>query len=183
MDKKSILYILLAILAFSVFYRVATVPEEKRAPLKYKTGAKSSELGVGSSEFKTGKEDIPRIELSKLTSAKGKPPADGVNLFYPFFVKVEPPKPPEPLKPVVPLPLPVDPLEEELKLFRFLGFLEERLPAGRDKRIFLSKGQNIYIVRNGDIIEGRFKVDIKGDVIEVSGINSEKMVAIPITER
>jgi len=46
MDKKSILYILLAILAFSVFYRVATVPEEKRAPLKYKTGAKSSELGV-----------------------------------------------------------------------------------------------------------------------------------------
>ena len=180
MDKKSILYILLAILAFSVFYRVATVPEEKRAPLKYKTGAKSSELGVGSSEFKTGKEDIPRIELSKLTSAKGKPPADGVNLFYPFFVKVEPPKPPEP---VVLLPPPVDPLEEELKLFRFLGFLEERVPAGRDKRIFLSKGQNIYIVRNGDIIEGRFKVDIKGDVIEVSGINSEKMVAIPITER
>ena len=173
MDKKSILYILLAILAFSVFYRVATVPEEKRAPLKYKTGAKSS-------EFKTGKEDIPRIELSKLTSAKGKPPADGVNLFYPFFVKVEPPKPPEP---VVPLPPPVDPLEEELKLFRFLGFLEERLPAGRDKRIFLSKGQNIYIVRNGDIIEGRFKVNIKGGVIEVSGINSEKMVAIPITER
>ena len=180
MDKKSILYILLAILAFSVFYRVATVPEEKRAPFKYKTGAKSSELGVGSSEFKTGKEDIPRIELSKLTSAKGKPPADGVNLFYPFFVKVEPPKPPEP---VVPLPPPVDPLEEELKLFRFLGFLEERLPDGRDKRIFLSKGQNIYIVRNGDIIEGRFKVNIKGGVIEISGINSEKMVAIPITER
>ena len=52
MDKKSILYILLAILAFSVFYRVATVPEEKRAPLKYKTGAKSSELGVLSSESK-----------------------------------------------------------------------------------------------------------------------------------
>ena len=38
----------------------------------------SSELGVQSSEFKTGKEDIPRIELSKLTSAKGKPPADAM---------------------------------------------------------------------------------------------------------
>ncbi len=183
MDKKSILYILLAILAFSVFYRAATVPEEKRAPLKYKTGAKSSELGVRSSEFKTGKEDIPRIELSKLTSAKGKPPADGVNLFYPFFVKVEPPKPPEPLKPIVPMPPPVDPLEEELKLFRFLGFLEERLPAGRDKRIFLSKGQNIYIVRNGDIIEGRFRIGVMRNMIEVVAIDSDKKVAIPIEEK
>lgn len=179
MDKKSILYILLAILAFSVFYRVATVPEEKRAPLKYKTGT----LPAGAGLKKGLDTDMPVIELSRLMSGRIKPPADGVNLFYPFFVKVEPPKPPEPLKPIVPMPLPVDPLEEELKLFRFLGFLEERLPAGRDKRIFLSKGQNIYIVRNGDIIEGRFKVDIKGDVIEVSGINSEKMVAIPITER
>src|SRR3989304_3782466 len=93
MDKQIILYIVLAILAFSVFYRVATVPEEKRAPLKYKTGAKSSELGVQSSEFKTGKEDIPRIELSKLTSAKGKPPADGVNLFYPFCGRAQRPNP------------------------------------------------------------------------------------------
>ena len=176
MDKKSILYILLAILAFSVFYRVATVPEEKRAPLKYKTGT----LPAGAGLKKGLDADIPVIEVSRLMSGRIKPPADGVNLFYPFFVKVEPPKPPEP---VVPMPPHVDPLEEELKLFRFLGFLEERLPAGRDKRIFLSKGQNIYIVRNGDIIEGRFKVDIKGDVIEVSGINSEKMVAIPITER
>ena len=176
MDKKSILYILLAILAFSVFYRVATVPEEKRAPLKYKTGT----LPAGAGLKKGLDADIPVIEVSRLMSGRIKPPADGVNLFYPFFVKVEPPKPPEP---VVPMPPHVDPLEEELKLFRFLGFLEERLPAGRDKRIFLSKGQNIYIVRNGDIIEGRFKINIKGDVIEVSGINSEKMVAIPITER
>ena len=176
MDKKSILYILLAILAFSVFYRVATVPEEKRAPLKYKTGT----LPAGAGLKKGLDADIPVIEVSRLMSGRIKPPADGVNLFYPFFIKVEPPKPPEP---VVLLPPPVDPLEEELKLFRFLGFLEERVPAGRDKRIFLSKGQNIYIVRNGDIIEGRFKVNIKGDVIEVSGINSEKMVAIPITER
>ena len=176
MDKKSILYILLAILAFSVFYRVATVPEEKRAPLKYKTGT----LPAGAGLKKGLDADIPVIEVSRLMSGRIKPPADGVNLFYPFFIKVEPPKPPEP---VVPLPPPVDPLEEELKLFRFLGFLEERLPDGRDKRIFLSKGQNIYIVRNGDIIEGRFKVNIKGGVIEISGINSEKMVAIPITER
>ena len=176
MDKKSILYILLAILAFSVFYRVATVPEEKRAPLKYKTGT----LPAGAGLKKGLDADIPVIEVSRLMSGRIKPPADGVNLFYPFFVKVEPPKPPEP---VVPMPPHVDPLEEELKLFRFLGFLEERLPDGRDKRIFLSKGQNIYIVRNGDIIEGRFKVNIKGGVIEISGINSEKMVAIPITER
>ena len=185
MDRKKILYILLVFFGLSLFYRMATIPEDKRVSLKYKTGAKTgSESGVrgmppsvsiGGQEFKTGKEDIPRVELSKLTSIKIKPPSNGVNLFYPFFIK-EPPPPP---KPVVTLPPPVDPLEEELKLFRFMGFLEK----GKDKEIFLAKGQNTYIVKSGDVIEEKFRVNVAQGIIEVSAINSEKKITIPIEER
>lgn len=185
MDKKKLLYILLTILTLAAFYRVFTAPEEKRVPLKYKTGAKTSlesgvrgmppSVSIGGQEFKTGKEDIPRVELSKLTSIKIKPPSNGVNLFYPFFIK-EPPPPP---KPVVTLPPPVDPLEEELKLFRFMGFLEK----GKDKEIFLAKGQNTYIVKSGDVIEEKFRVKVVQGVIEVSAINSEKKITIPIEEK
>ena len=186
MDKKKILYILLAFLGLSLFYRMATIPEEKGAPLKYKTGAKTGlEPGVGSQELKTGKEDMLRIELSKLASVKIKPPQSGTNLFYPFFIK-EPP-PPKPVvalpPPVVALPPPVDPLEEELKLFRFMGFLEKKGPSGQDKKIFLATGQNTYIVKSGDTIEDRFSVNVMQGMIEVSAINSEKKITIPVEER
>lgn len=184
MDKKKLLYILLAVLAASAIYRIFTAPEDKRAPLKYKTGAKSSESGVrsmppsvsiGGQELKTGKEDMPGIELSKLASVKIKPPQSGANLFYPFFIK-EPPPPP---KPVVALPPPVDPVEEELKLFRFMGFLEK----GKGKEIFLAKGQNTYIVKSGDVIEEKFKVNVMEKSIEISASNSDKKVTIPIEEK
>lgn len=189
--KKKILYILLAALGIAVLYRLTTVPEEKMAPLKYKTGAKAVEKGMkgqgkglplqtvsrgaGSQEI-----GLPQVELSKLLSIKRRPPTDGINLFSPFFIK-EPPKLPE--LPKQPLPPPVDPLEEELKLFRFMGFLEKKEPFGRDKKIFLAKGQNIYIVKSGEIIEGRFKVNVMQGMIEISVIDSEKMVTIPAEEK
>ena len=187
MDKKKLLYIVLTILTLAAFYRVFTAPEEKRVPLKYKTGAKTGSksglppsVSIGGQEFKTGKENIPKVELSKLLSIKRRPPTDGINLFSPFFIK-EPPKLPEP--PKQPLPPPVDPLEEELKLFRFMGFLEKKEPFGRDKKIFLAKGQNIYIVKSGEIIEGRFKVNVMQGMIEISIIDSEKRVTIPAEEK
>lgn len=189
MDKKKILYILLVFFGLSLFYRMATIPEEKRVPLKYKTGTKTIEkeppIGLVRYNKSRGSEEIPEIELSKLTSVKRRPPADGINLFYPFFIKAEPPKPqpPVPLPPPAPLPPPVDPLEEELKLFRFMGFLEKKDSSGRDKKIFLAKGQNTYIVKSGDTIEDRFSVNVMQGMIEVSAINSEKKITIPIEER
>lgn len=188
MGKKKLLYIMLTVFALSVLYRIFTVQEDKRAPLKYKTGIMSSELRVRNSKFNAGKEEIPKIELSKLTLIKIKPPANGVNLFYPFFMKEPikeplpiptPPKPVVALPPPVPLPPPVDPLEEELKLFRFMGFLEK----GVDKKIFLAKGQNIYVVKSVDTIEDKFRVNAAKGSIEISAINSDKKVTIQIEER
>lgn len=183
MDKKKLLYILLAVLAISALYRIFTAPEDKRAPLKYKTGANNvgayGHTPLQSRDVKTDKDMIPRLELSKLTSVKIKPPQSGTNLFYPFFIK-EPPKPPQPQ---VTLPPPVDPLEEELKLFRFMGFLEKKGPSGQDKKIFLAKGANTYIVKSGDVIEGKFKVSVMEKSIAISAINSEKRITIPIEEK
>lgn len=204
MDRRKILYILLVFFGLSLFYRMATVPEEKRAPLKYKTGTEavvkkeapdklvpaSSKQGsvqgqaaAGSSGYKDkgpGDEEIPEIELSRLRSVKRMPPSGGINLFYPFFIKAEPPKP----QPVpVFLPPPVDPLEEELKLFRFMGFMEKKESSGRDKKIFLAKDQNTYIVKSGDIVEGKFKINVMEKSIEISAINSNKKITIPIEEK
>lgn len=176
MDKKKLLYILLAVLGLSILYRVTTTQEDKRAPLKYKTGS----VEVARSPKTLSKDEMPRIELAKLKSVKRGPPVDGVNLFYPFFIKAEPPKPPQP-PPVQPPPL--DPVEEELKLFHFMGFLERQEAAGRDKKFFLAKGQNIYIVKSGDTIEGRFKVNVRPGIVEIVGIDSEKRIAIPVEEK
>lgn len=175
MDKKKLLYILLAVLAISAFYRIFTGPEDKRAPLKYKTGAKSVGAYGNTPLQNKGKEDMPRIELSKLASVKIKSPQSGTNLFYPFFIK-EPPKPPQSQ---VTLPPPVDPLEEELKLFRFMGFLEK----GKGKEIFLAKGQNTYIVKSGDVIEEKFKISVMEKSIAISAINSDKKITIPVEEK
>jgi hypothetical protein len=185
--KRKILYILLAILGMSLFYRMTTTPEEKRTPLKYKTGTKSVEKKTQPELVRYnkshGSDEIPEIELSKLTYVKRRPLTDGINLFYPFFIKDAPPKPqPLPAPPPPPVP-PVDPLEEELKLFRFMGFMEKREMAGRDKKVFLAKGQNIYIVKGGDAIEGKFKVTVMEKSIEISAINSEKKIVILIEEK
>ena len=176
MDRKKLLYILLAVLGLSILYRVATTQEDKRVPLKYKTGS----VEAARSPKTLSKDEMPRIELAKLKSVKRGPPADGVNLFYPFFIKAELPKPQQP-PPIQPPPL--DPVEEELKLFHFMGFLEKQEAAGRDKKFFLAKGQNIYIVKSGDTIEGRFKVDVRPGIVEIVGVDSEKRITIPVEEK
>jgi len=52
-----------------------------------------------------------------------------------------------------------------------------------DKKFFLAKGQNIYIVKSGDTIEGRFKVDVRPGIVEIVGIDSEKRITIPVEEK
>jgi len=72
MDRRKILYILLVFFGLSLFYRMATIPEEKRAPLKYKTGTEA-----------VVKKETP----DKLVPASSKPGARIQNKYTGFRIK------------------------------------------------------------------------------------------------
>jgi Tfp pilus assembly protein PilP len=67
----------------------------------------------------------------------------------------EPPPPPPPPPGPSPAELAAQRARQELNRFRFLGFLKK----GGESQAFISNGQAIYIVRQGEILEGRIQVN------------------------
>ncbi len=66
-------------------------------------------------------------------------------------VKAPPPPPPGPS----PAELASQRARQELNRFRFLGFLKK----GGESQAFITNGQAIYIVRQGEMLDGRFQVN------------------------
>jgi hypothetical protein len=105
-------------------------------------------------------EDIPELRLDLLDSPKTRYKGIKKNIFSPLkFPKPKPkppPKPPElPPKPVVqPPPPPPSPLEVFTSKVKFIGFLEKE----KDRTVFLNMGEDVFVVKSGDIIDGRFRV-------------------------
>jgi hypothetical protein len=108
-------------------------------------------------------EDLPELRLELLD--RPRPGYRGIkkNIFSPLKVHVPkpPPKPPKksPPKPppvVVkpPPPPPPSPLEVFTSKVKFIGFLEKE----KDKTVFLNKGEDVFLVKSGDIIDDRFRV-------------------------
>jgi hypothetical protein len=105
-------------------------------------------------------EDIPELRLDLLDRPKTSYKGIKKNIFSPLrFPKPKPkPKPPEPPpepEPVVAKPPPPpSPLEVFTSKVRFIGFLEKK----KDKTVFLNRGEDVFLVKRGDIIDGRFRV-------------------------
>lgn len=78
-----------------------------------------------------------------------------------------PPPPPPPVKPVAP-PLP----------FSFVGTLEEK---GVARRVFLTSGDQLIIVKSSDVMEGRYRVDqITDSSVELTylPLNQKQIISI-----
>jgi hypothetical protein len=114
------------------------------------------------------------LQVSEGTKYEG----TGRNIFKVF---VEIPKPIIP--PVVaqtqnqgpPLPPPPPPIN-----MTFYGFAT---PAGGQKRIFLAQGEDVFIAKEGDIVDRRYKVvRISANAVEILDVLSNNRQSIPLTQ-
>lgn len=84
------------------------------------------------------------------------------------IVKVEVPQPPPPPPPPPPIPL------------KFYGFANK---PGQPKSIFLAEGDDIFIGREGDIINRRYKIiRIQQNQVEIEDVQNNNRQAIPLTQ-
>jgi hypothetical protein len=123
-------------------------------------------------------EGLPELRLDLLD--RPKPDYKGIkkNIFRPLKVYIPKP-PPKPVEkpPTEPPPVVAPPPPSPLRVFtsrvKFVGFLEK----GKDKTVFLNRGEEVFIVKRGDIIDNRFRVSEVTDTVlrfndEVSGETS-----------
>jgi hypothetical protein len=83
-------------------------------------------------------------------------------------VKAEIPLPPPPPPPPPPIPL------------KFYGFANK---PGQAKSIFLAQGEDIFIGREGDIINRRYKIiRIQQNQVEIEDVLNNNRQAIPLTQ-
>jgi hypothetical protein len=191
--QRAILAVLLALFACSVVYSFLRMPKQERVDkLTYKSGKTaepSKNAKVGTDEY--------RVRLDLLERGAGAPPGGGRNIFKSLFdagngeKKVSiplPPPPPPPAKKVVPPPVqppsvPVvveqTPLQRDMATFTFLGLLKK----DSRKTIFLSNGREIFLVKKGDKISGKYDVtSVTDDAITISSINDGGEIVIPLVE-
>lgn len=102
----------------------------------------------------------------------------GRNIFR-VFVDI-----PKPIVPVTPQPsqpqgqqLPPPPPPIELKYYGYAT------PAGGVRRIFLAQGEDVFIAREGDIVDRRYKVvRISPNAVEILDVLSNNRQSIPLTQ-
>jgi hypothetical protein len=122
----------------------------------------------------------PTLRLDLLKSSEDtKYEGAGRNIFKVF---VEPP--PKPIAPVVtqqqqatgpPPPPPPPPIN-----LKFYGFAT---PQGGAKRIFLAKNEDVFIAKEGDIVDRRYKVvRISQNAVEILDVLSNNRQSIPLTQ-
>ena len=123
----------------------------------------------------------PSLRFDVLKSSEDtKYEGTGRNIFRVF---VEPP--PRPVVPVTPQPQPTTPAAYvapppppiELK---FYGFAT---PAGGTKRIFLAHNEDVFIAKEGDIVDRRYKVmKISANSVDILDVLSNNRQSIPLTQ-
>lgn len=114
------------------------------------------------------------LKLSEDTKYEG----TGRNIFR-VFVDI-----PKPIVPVTPHPEvatgPPPPAPPPPINLKFYGYAT---PAGGAKRIFLAKGEDVFIAREGDIVDRRYKVvRISGTAVEILDVLSNNRQSIPLNQ-
>jgi len=182
-SKWVLLGLLVLVWAALLVQRGMNVSEPARVPLKFKSGQTLSR------EAARGTGGLPTLIESQTANAKQVMFKKPKNIFAPLTVRIKKPALPRPRPAMKPPPVrsappPPSPAElarrqqeleaararqqQELETaqarqrmgqYRFLGYL---IRMG-DQRAFLSKGRKIYIVRAGEMLDDRIKVQAMDD--------------------
>jgi len=190
--QKLALAILLAVFAAAVVFGfLRRPPQHTVARLKYTSGMKAD-----ASRTADKAQDEKRLRLDLLD--KDQPRFSGFqrNIFRPIFSvamkaplnplksgkPVLPVPPPPPLPPPPPPyvePTPAQKAMEEVGRFTFLGFL---LKENR-KTIFLSRDNQIILVRKGDKVAGKYEVaSISDEALSISLPATGEQITVPLME-
>ncbi len=161
--KKVILLILVLLFGISLTYRLMNPYKQPRVThLKY---SPTSQAGRKQNSKSNATHDVVSCESALyLLTLLGEPPVHQVKVIKnPFFrtqPKKEAPRPddkniPKPIPPTGPKPQdPKEKVKRDLSRFRVFGFFE----SNGKVTLFLEKDKNILIIREGDWIEGRYRV-------------------------
>ena len=149
------------------------------APPARRTGGRSRNTGVKKDTAARSMDPSLRLDLLK-ASEDTKYEGAGRNIFRVF---VEPPprivrspvldkQPAQPQAYVPPPPPPIN--------LTFYGFAT---PTGGIKRIFLAQGEDVFIAKEGDIVDRRYKVvRISQNAVEILDVLSNNRQSIPLTQ-
>lgn len=166
MDKKKILMLLAAVWAGQIAYRL--MPNSKTAP-KATILSEGRELHklrldllkVKRPEYKDIKKDI----FSPLKKTESKPPVPKPVFIDAVQVALTPP------------PTPIQVFSTQMS---FVGFIEK----GSGRKVFLSKGPDIFILKRGDIIEGMFSLtEINDGTIQFTDVSSGEKLLIGLEKK
>ena len=196
--QKMILAILLVLLVLAIIYSFARQPRPKRAKsLKYTPGAVAVSKPTSNAAGAVRTDD-KKLHLELLD--KEFPHFSGFrrNIFKPIFheelklpVATSPPSvrptlpvPPPPPSPSLPPPLPqqiveATPIQRDMARFTFLGFLKK----DNKKTIFLSSDKEIYLVKKGDTIAGKYEVsNLTEEALTIHPLIDGGEIIIPLVE-
>ena len=124
----------------------------------------------------------PEVHLGALDAGRAKPESSERNLFRFKTKPLPPPPPPPPPQPVVAAPVaPSGPPPLQPIALKFIGLVEETEHA--QKIAILSDGRNVpYYGREGDIIEGRYRIlKIGVESIEIAYVDGRGRQTIRLT--
>lgn len=170
-------------------FEVMNQPSPERVPLRFKSGMapniadshaheSDNPFTVRLARVKT--HELPHLPSHNIFASLDSPSSESAA--RPAKKRTAPSqmKPPQPLSPAPivtePAPVPAPPSEleiatlraiqeaelarlettRELAAFRFLGFLERDGVA----QVFLARGSELYVVANGDIVEGKYAITV-----------------------
>lgn len=188
--QRAILAALLILFACSIVYSVLRMPKQERvAKLTYQPGMTAKPLKTD----QVGEADAARVRLDLLERGGGTLPGGGRNIFHSLFAAGPkktliplPPPPPPPEKIVEPPPVAYapqviepTPMQREMATFTFLGFLKK----DNRKTIFLSNDKEIFVVKKGDKISGKYDVTaLTEEAITITSVSSGGEIVIPLVE-
>ncbi|HEY4053985.1 MAG TPA: hypothetical protein VGL74_09585 [Terriglobales bacterium] len=122
----------------------------------------------------------PSLRLDLLRESEDtKYEGTGRNIFRVFVeipkIRQQPAGPQAPPQPAAYVPPPPPPIN-----LTFYGFAT---PTGGTKRIFLAQGEDVFIAKEGDIVDRRYKVvRISQNAVEILDVLSNNRQSIPLTQ-
>ena len=187
--KVIILAVLLVVAAISVV-RMLDVFGGPPAPVPTKPGAPPSAAAAPPPPRRTGNRGPamavaapsldPELRLKLLESSEGmKYEGTGRNIFVPTLEEIPKPVAPAMTKNEPPPPPPGPPPPPPINL-KFFGFASH---AGEPKQVFLGQGDTVFIGREGEIVDRRYKiVRINPNSVEIEDVLNNNRQTIPLTQ-
>lgn len=182
--QKAFLFILLVMFVAAVVYAFFRKPEQKTvARLKFAPGAP-----VVTAKGETATPDTTKLHLDLLDRPSPRFAGFKRNIFRLASLETKKKLPPPPPPPFIPPPPPPPPPSSPpppppppppLAKFTFLGFLNK----DNRKTIFLSKDNEIFLVKKGDKIANNYEVtNISDDALTINSLAGGGQIIIPLVE-